>query len=84
MIIDNYAEYFELEESDLVKARNDAEGVFGEAFENQKADNSAASARSDSVLWIKDLNRPEDSALPNINKIGISMSAFRLKLNEKS
>ena len=78
LIIDNFAEYFQLEKSNLVSARTEAEEIL------ENVSKLVARDKSDGVLFLKALDESDDSALPNINKIGKSMAAFRPKLNEIS
>ena len=78
LIIDNFADYFKLDQSDLVAAKTDAQAISVEACKE------FSSARCDVALWLKTLGAPGDSHLPSANRIGATMADFRLKLNEKS
>ena len=63
-----------------MNARNNAETF----LEGACKEFSAASARCDAVLFLKALGNPVDTYFPFVNKIGMAISDFRAKLNEKS
>ena len=67
-----------------MSARKETEGLSVGACESGAVHKSAKSARCDTVLWLKALDKYENSNMPNINKVAMSMAALRPKLNEIS
>ena len=76
LIIDNFLEIFEdLEKTDLVHARGEAEKLSSEACAAEEP-----AARCDALLWLKALDKP-GKYLPAFRKIAAAMASFRPYVN---
>ena len=80
LIIDNFAEVFQLDKTDLIDARSEAEGIKDVACNNQV---TAAYERCDYLVCLENLDSLGDS-LTALGKIADAMSAFKPVLNEVS
>ena len=80
LIIDNFAETFELEKTDLMNARREAEDIKKSACKNQIA---GAYARCDYLVWLNNFDSQGDN-LPAFRKIYQQMKALKPILNEIS
>ena len=75
LIIDNFADFFQIDMSDLIDAKREAEKMSDFSCNSEYEGDGC-----DKLIWLENLQNQEDQN-PGFSKIAKSMAKFRPKLN---